>query len=77
MDDLSEGTFSHVAAFLYISGQISRGQVLTVQPFGNTIDMILIKGIYLRQAFERSVARYDPVDLPGAFLQMSGKAYTS
>ena len=49
------------------------GQVLTVQPFGNVIDIIKIKGKYIWEAFEHSVAKYDPHDRPGAFLQMSGK----
>ena len=49
------------------------GQVLTVQPFGNIIDLIKIKGIHLWQAFEHAVAKYDINDRPGAFLQMSGK----
>ena len=49
------------------------GQVLTVEPFGNNVDMIKLKGVYLRQAFEHSVANYDIHDRPGAFFQMSGK----
>ncbi|XP_045195357.2 snake venom 5'-nucleotidase-like [Mercenaria mercenaria] len=53
-------------------GDISMGQVLTVQPFGNVIDMIQLRGVHLRQAFEHSVAKYDPHDRPGAFFQMSG-----
>ena len=65
----------HWLNYLFISGPISRGQVLTVQPFGNTIDMIKIKGVFLKQAFENSVKRYDPSDLRGAFLQMSGKKF--
>ena len=44
-----------------------------MQPFGNTIDMITIKGKYLYEAFEHSVVKYDIHDHPGAFLQMSGK----
>ena len=49
------------------------GQVLTVQPFGNIIDLIKIKGIHLWQAFEHAVAKYNIHDRPGAFLQMSGE----
>ena len=48
------------------------GQVLTVQPFGNVVDMVKLNGSILRQAFEHSVAKYDPRDRPGAFFQMSG-----
>ena len=53
------------------------GQVLTIQPFGNVIDIIKIKGQYIWDAFEHSVANYDPHDRPGAFLQVSGMAYSS
>ncbi|KAL4232880.1 5'-nucleotidase [Mactra antiquata] len=53
-------------------GNITTGQVLTVQPFGNVVDMIQIRGVHLKQAFEHSVANYDIHDRPGAFFQMSG-----
>jgi len=47
--------------------------VLTILPFGNVIDMVKLRGLHVRQAFENSVAKYDPVDKPGAFLQASGE----
>ncbi|XP_060560431.1 snake venom 5'-nucleotidase-like [Ruditapes philippinarum] len=53
-------------------GDISMGQVLSVQPFGNVVDMVKLNGSILRQAFEHSVAKYDRHDRPGAFFQMSG-----
>ncbi|OWF50209.1 5'-nucleotidase-like [Mizuhopecten yessoensis] len=53
-------------------GNITRGELLTLMPFGNTVDVIDIKGKYLRQALEHSVENYSPIDKPGAFLQMSG-----
>ncbi|XP_060065444.1 snake venom 5'-nucleotidase-like [Ylistrum balloti] len=53
-------------------GNITRGDLLTLMPFGNSIDIIDIKGKYLRQALEHSVENYDPIDKPGALLQMSG-----
>ncbi|XP_052809054.1 snake venom 5'-nucleotidase-like [Mya arenaria] len=53
-------------------GNISMGQVLTILPFGNQVDLIRLRGLHLRQAFEHSVAKYDPQDRPGAFFQMSG-----
>lgn len=53
-------------------GTITQGHLLTIQPFGNTIDLITLKGIHLRQAFEHAVGEYDPTDLRGAFFQMSG-----
>jgi len=49
------------------------GQVLTVMPFGNMVDMVRLYGRHLRMAFEHSVANYSPIDRPGAFFQMSGK----
>lgn len=53
-------------------GNISKGDVLTTMPFGNMVDVITIKGKYIRAAFEHSVEFYDPIDRPGAFLQVSG-----
>ena len=58
---------------LCFTGPISMGQVLTIQPFKNVIDIIRIKGQYIWDAFEHSVANYDPHDRPGAFFQVSGK----
>ncbi|XP_022100679.1 5'-nucleotidase-like [Acanthaster planci] len=53
-------------------GDLTVGDILTVLPFGNTIDTITIKGVYLLEALENSVAEYDPVVRPGRFLQFSG-----
>ncbi|XP_063404664.1 snake venom 5'-nucleotidase-like [Mytilus trossulus] len=53
-------------------GNITIGNVLEVNPFRNTIDTIMLRGDFLLQALEHSVADYD-VDGPGgAFLQYSG-----
>ncbi|CAG2203071.1 CD73 [Mytilus edulis] len=53
-------------------GNITIGNVLEVNPFRNTIDTIMLRGDYLLQALEHSVADYD-VDGPGgSFLQYSG-----
>ena len=57
----------------YVTGNVSLGDVLTILPFGNVIDMVKLRGLHVRQAFENSVAKYDPVDKPGAFLQASGE----
>ena len=62
---------------VFFEGLISMGQVLTVQPFGNIIDVIKIKGQYIWEAFEHSVAKYDPDEPPGAFLQVSGERFCS
>lgn len=53
-------------------GNITVGGLLTLMPFGNKVDIITLKGKYLREALEHSVERYSPVNRPGAFLQMSG-----
>ncbi|KAK3603341.1 hypothetical protein CHS0354_025947 [Potamilus streckersoni] len=53
-------------------GNITMGNVLTVFPFGNYIDLIKIRGIHLRKMLEHAVENYDPQNRPGAFLQMSG-----
>ena len=42
-------------------------------PFGNMVDVITIKGKFLRAALEHAVEHYDPIDSSGAFLQVSGK----
>lgn len=42
-------------------------------PFGNMVDAFTIKGKYLRLVLEHSVENYDPIDRPGAFLQVSGE----
>lgn len=57
---------------LFLLGNISVGNILTILPFGDLVDMIKLKGEDLWAAFENSVAKYDPVDRPGAFLQVSG-----
>lgn len=49
--------------------------MFTVFPFGDLVDMVKLKGVYLREVFEHSVAKYDPVDKPGAFLQVSGNHF--
>lgn len=48
--------------------------VLAVAPFGNTMDVVALKGKHLRQVLEHSVKDYDlyAVDPPGSLLQVSG-----
>ncbi|XP_041352269.1 snake venom 5'-nucleotidase-like [Gigantopelta aegis] len=55
-------------------GDISVGDVLSVLPFRNTVDIIELKGIHVLGMFENSVARYskDADRLFGGFLQVSG-----
>ena len=56
-----------------IPGSITTGDVVTVQPFGNEIDMIRVTGANLLHNLEISVRDYDLVDMHGRFLQMSGR----
>ncbi|EDV20502.1 5'-nucleotidase [Trichoplax sp. H2] len=53
-------------------GIVTMEDILTVLPFRNTVDVIELQGIFLRQALELSVRDYNPVDAHGRFLQMSG-----
>lgn len=52
---------------------MSAGDVITVLPFGNEIDMVKIKGSNLRKQLELSVQDYDVIDQHGKFLQFSGE----
>jgi len=56
-----------------IPGVVTIGDVVTVQPFGNEIDMIKVTGENLLHNLEISVRDYDLVDMHGRFLQMSGR----
>lgn len=49
--------------------------MLEVSPFRETIDTIKLRGDFLLQALEHSVANYDVDGPEGAFLQYSGKFY--
>lgn len=55
-------------------GNISMADLLTVMPFGNTIDLITIKGRYIKETFEKAAARMKPdgETSSGGFLQVSG-----
>ncbi|KFM64977.1 5'-nucleotidase, partial [Stegodyphus mimosarum] len=59
-------------------GNITLEDVLAVAPFGNTVDIITLKGKHLREALEHSVKNYDAggIDAAGAFLQVSGLRLT-
>lgn len=58
------------------TGSVTTGDVITVMPFGNEVDMIKVKGSNLRQQLEYAVEDYDPVDQHGKFLQFSGNNTT-
>lgn len=53
-------------------GDITLADIISVMPFGNTIDTLDLEGRYVREMLERSVAEYSPIDQVGSFLQMSG-----
>ncbi|XP_033112625.1 snake venom 5'-nucleotidase-like [Anneissia japonica] len=53
-------------------GRITIGDLNMVLPFGNTVDIVEIKGKYIREALEFSVYKYGTDNLGGEFLQMTG-----
>lgn len=59
-------------------GNITLEDVLAVAPFGNTMDVVALKGKHLREVLEHSVRDYDPyaIDPPGSLLQVSGLRLT-
>lgn len=54
----------------YKNGSITMEDILTVLPFGVTVDLVQIKGSTVKKAFEHAVHRYG--SLSGEFLQVSG-----
>ncbi|XP_070569172.1 snake venom 5'-nucleotidase-like [Ptychodera flava] len=53
-------------------GDITVEDVVTVLPFGNTVDIVQLKGEHLLESLEHSVSRYSPLVQAGEFLQISG-----
>lgn len=55
-------------------GSITYGDLQTVAPFPNTVDIVKISGETMKNMFEFAVAEYDPAALDpfGGFLQVSG-----
>lgn len=51
-------------------GSITMEDILTVLPFGGTVDLVQIKGSTVKKAFEHAVHRYG--SMSGEFLQVSG-----
>ena len=58
---------------MFSTGDITVGDITTVIPFGNTVDTITIKGMFILEALEHSVAKYSEVEPGGEFLQVSGR----
>ncbi|MEL7025956.1 MAG: bifunctional metallophosphatase/5'-nucleotidase [Pseudomonadota bacterium] len=57
-------------------GEITKGEVLTVLPFQNTLSTFQITGATLKDALENAVLQYDDPDATGRFLQVAGLKYT-
>ncbi|KAK7107283.1 snake venom 5'-nucleotidase-like [Littorina saxatilis] len=53
-------------------GDITLADVLTVQPFRNTIDIVELNGSVIHDVMEFSASEWDPTELNGGFLQHSG-----
>lgn len=53
-------------------GDITVGDVLSVQPFRSTIDIIEVNGSALAAIMEHSASQWNPKDTKGGFLQHSG-----
>ncbi|XP_065065306.1 snake venom 5'-nucleotidase-like isoform X2 [Rhopilema esculentum] len=51
---------------------ITYGTLLSVLPFGNTADIVEIKGEHILQALEFGVTKWNPSSPSGKFLQVSG-----
>ncbi|CAL1273875.1 unnamed protein product [Larinioides sclopetarius] len=59
-------------------GNVTFEDIISVAPFGNTMDVVALKGKILKEVLENSVREYDldAVDPPGNFLQVSGLRVT-
>ncbi|XP_077870019.1 5'-nucleotidase-like [Saccoglossus kowalevskii] len=53
-------------------GDITLEELIAVLPFGDTADIVVLKGEHLLGALEHSVHRYSAIQSYGEFLQMSG-----
>jgi 5'-nucleotidase len=76
-------TWSRVAIGLWNGGgirdfvtnawtNITLEDLFSMMPFGNTVELIQLKGDVIRQAFEYAVRDYQTEDAHGRFLQVSG-----
>lgn len=60
-----------MGCYVWLSvGSVTMEDILTVLPFGATVDLVLIKGSTVKKAFEHAVRRYG--SMSGEFLQVSG-----
>ncbi|MFL5807334.1 MAG: bifunctional metallophosphatase/5'-nucleotidase [Roseiflexaceae bacterium] len=56
------------------AGQITLGEVLEVQPFGNILSLVTLTGAQLKEALENGVSQVEQV--AGRFPQVAGMRYT-
>jgi 5'-nucleotidase / UDP-sugar diphosphatase len=56
------------------AGPVTQGDILTVQPFGNTLFVLEISGAELKAALENGVSQWEAG--AGRFMQVSGLKYT-
>ncbi|MEM7753228.1 MAG: bifunctional metallophosphatase/5'-nucleotidase [Pseudomonadota bacterium] len=58
------------------AGPITKGEVLTVLPFQNTLSTFQVTGATIKDALENAVLQYDDPDATGRFAQVAGMKYT-
>jgi 5'-nucleotidase len=58
------------------AGPVTKGEVLTVLPFQNTLSTFFVTGATVKEALENAVAQYDDPDKDGRFAQVAGMKYT-
>ena len=56
-----------------ITGDITINDLLLNMPYGNTIDVLELKGKHILDMLEHSVKRYEDSGNAGEFIQLSGK----
>ncbi|XP_037602261.1 snake venom 5'-nucleotidase-like [Sebastes umbrosus] len=67
---LNSGSIRTAIDERYKNGSITMEEILTVLPFGGTMDLVQMKGSTVKKAFEHSIHRYG--GMSGEFLQVSG-----
>ena len=58
------------------AGEVTKGQVLQVLPFQNTMATFFVPGSAIKDALENSVKQYDDPAATGRFAQVAGLKYT-
>lgn len=63
-------------ALLYVAGDIRIGQLNQVLPYGNTIDIVTLKGRHLIEVLETAVAGVTEIEPSNSFPQVSGNSFS-